>query len=87
MLSLKKETTKKHQKFDKKKTMIEDGYVHSVKLSWLSEWNVACANIIEIFGLPGDRFMTHPTFEYMDIAFKSPRDAELCKILISEKML
>ena len=92
MLSLKKETTKKHQKFDKRKIMAEDGFIHSVRIYWksnqtITNWNETCADVIEVFGLPGDRFMSHPTFEYMDIVFKSPRDAELCKILISEKML
>lgn len=92
MLSQKKGTTKKHRKWDKRIDMQDEGFVHSVKINWknndtISNWNDALADILEVFGLPGNKFMTHPTFEYMDVCFKSKRDAELCRIMISEKLL
>lgn len=70
--------------------MRDAGYVHVVRLPWQSQtgdfWNTACADVLEVFGLPGDRFTSHPTTEYMDFYFKSSRDAEICKILLSERL-
>ena len=67
-----------------------DGFVHKVKVPWSYQssgwWNDACADVVEIFGLPGDRFMSHPTPECLDFYFKSEKDANLCKILLSDKI-
>ena len=38
-------------------------------------WNEICIIAIEKFGLPGDRYHTHATEEYMDFYFKDERDA------------
>lgn len=38
-------------------------------------WNEICANAIQKFGLPGDRYFTHATEEYMDFYFTDERDA------------
>ena len=66
------------------------GRVHIVKLPWKGQshyfWNEACADVVEVFGLPGDRFTSHPNMDSMDFHFRSERDAELCKILLSEKV-
>lgn len=40
-------------------------------------WNQACAWAVEQFGLPGDRYVTHPTDDNMDFLFKSHADAVL----------
>jgi hypothetical protein len=32
---------------------------------------------MEVFGLPGDRYITHPTQDYMEFHFRDPRDATL----------
>lgn len=89
MLYQKKATTKKHRNWGKKKEMEEGGFIHNIRVPWESNnstylWNEICADIVEVFGLPGDRFMSHPTMDYMDFNFKSEKDMELCKILISE---
>ena len=51
-----------------------------VRISWqenhdIPTWNETCAWAVEKFGLPGDRFTTHATEEYMDFYFKDERDA------------
>lgn len=51
-----------------------------VRISWqenhdIPTWNETCAWAVEQFGLPGDRFSTHATEEYMDFYFKDERDA------------
>lgn len=38
-------------------------------------WNQKCAWAVETFGLPGDKFDTHATEDYMDFYFKDERDA------------
>jgi len=38
-------------------------------------WNETCAWAIEKFGLPGDKYETHVTEDYMDFYFKNERDA------------
>ena len=68
-----------------------EGYIHIVSIPWAGQssymWNEACASVLEVFGLPGNRFTSHPTFDSMYFHFKSKRDAELCKILLSEHAL
>ena len=49
-------------------------------------WNETCATVLEVFGLPGDRFVSTPTEDYMLFTFKSKKDADLCKILLSERL-
>ena len=51
--------------------------------SW---WNETCADVIEVFGLPGGRYYYKPYPEYMTFTFKSVKDADLCKILLSDKI-
>ena len=51
-----------------------------VRISWqekhdIPTWNETCAWAVEQFGLPGDRFETHATEDYMDFYFKDERDA------------
>ena len=51
-----------------------------VRILWqenhdIPTWNETCAWAVEKFGLPGDRFTTHATEEYMDFYFKDERDA------------
>ena len=69
---------------------MSNGYVHAVNLPWTGQgqfwWNEACADVLEVFGLPGDRFTSHPEMDNMTFLFKSEKDAELCKILLSERL-
>jgi hypothetical protein len=45
-------------------------------------WNEICATAIEKFGLPGDKFETHATEDYMDFYFKDERDAIIFKLIL-----
>ena len=69
---LKKETTEK---------------THNVWIRWQHEniqWNEICAMVIEVFGLPGNRYVYTPTIHYMVFEFMSEKDRQLCEILLSE---
>ena len=68
----------------------EAGRTYIVSLPWTGQnshwWNQACADVVEVFGLPGDRFTSHPSADFMDFHFKSEKDYNLCKILLSDKI-
>jgi len=49
-------------------------------------WNETCANILEHFGLPGDRYVTEISPDYMHFDFTDDRDALMCRIMISDKI-
>ena len=49
-------------------------------------WNETCAIVLEVFGLPGDRYETKPENDAMFFNFKSQKDADLCRILLSERL-
>jgi hypothetical protein len=64
--------------------------MNTINVPWESQsniwWNEVCAKIIEQFGLPGDRYTSHPTENNMEFIFKNEQDAFMCKILISEAL-
>ncbi len=49
-------------------------------------WNETCANIMEVFGLPGGKYTTEISAECMHFNFKDEKDAFMCKILISDQI-
>jgi len=49
-------------------------------------WNETCANILEHFGMPGDKYVTEITADYMHFDFTDDRDALMCRIMISDKI-
>lgn len=49
-------------------------------------WNNTCADIVEVFGLPGDRYRTEVSTECMKFFFKTDEDAFMCKIMISDRL-
>ena len=56
-----------------------------VRIPWktnhdIPTWNQKCAWAVDTFGLPGDRFDTHATEDYMDFYFKDERDAILFEL-------
>jgi hypothetical protein len=56
-----------------------------VRIPWqkgdtINNWNETCAWAIEQFGLPGNKFETHATENYMDFYFKDERDAILFEL-------
>jgi len=60
-----------------------------VRVDWDNQngfwWNETCALVVEVFGLPGNRYESHPDSDYMLFKFKSKKDADLCRILLSER--
>ena len=63
---------------------------HTVKVSWDNQsvpwWNECCATVLEVFGLPGDRFVYTPHEDHMTFKFNNEKDADLCRILLSERL-
>ena len=49
-------------------------------------WNETCAMVLEVFGLPGQRFVYTPSTDFMTFTFKDKRDAFMCKILLSDRI-
>jgi hypothetical protein len=49
-------------------------------------WNETCVNILEHFGLPGDRYITEITADHMHFDFNDDKDALMCRIMISDKI-
>jgi hypothetical protein len=62
----------------------------TVRIPWRSQhepfWNELCSNVVEVFGLPGERYSTHPKHDAMFFNFKNQKDADLCRILLSESL-
>lgn len=50
-------------------------------------WNETCAMVMEIFGLPGDRYTTQVNPDVMAFYFKNPKDLTLCQLLLSDRLL
>jgi hypothetical protein len=63
---------------------------HEIVVAWHNQdnlwWNETCAMILEVFGLPGQRFVYKPFEDFMTFTFKSKKDADLCRILLSERL-
>jgi hypothetical protein len=64
---------------------------HEVIVDWRWQsgefwWNETCAMVVEVFGLPGNRFVYKPFEDFMTFTFKSKKDADLCRILLSERL-
>jgi hypothetical protein len=82
--------SKKHRNMDNRIPARAEGYVYIVSIPWRGQkeywWNETCSDVLEVFGLPGGRYTSHPSENKMDFYFKSERDADLCRILISEKV-
>jgi hypothetical protein len=49
-------------------------------------WNETCSMVLEVFGLPGHRYESKPESDYMCFTFKNQKDADLCRILLSERL-
>lgn len=47
-------------------------------------WNEICANIVEHFGLPGNKYTTEVSENAMKFYFCDEKDAFMCKLLVSE---
>jgi hypothetical protein len=64
--------------------------MNEIRVTWKSQnnhwWNETCAQIIEHFGLPGDRYTTEVAADEMKFLFKDEREALLCRIMISDRL-
>ena len=87
-------TNRKHKKVDIPKkpdwwtNRVPDNQV--ITVLWNNQhsewWNETCASVLEVFGLPGNRFYYKPYPDYMTFTFKTKKDADLCRVLLSEKI-
>ena len=63
---------------------------NTVIVAWNNQreywWSETCAMVLEVFGLPGERYSTHPKYDAMFFDFKNKKDADLCRILLSERL-
>lgn len=55
-------------------------FPYKVEISWrngdeISRWDKICAECVEAYGLPGDKYMTLPSADNMIFAFKDEKDA------------
>ncbi len=61
-------------------------HTHGMTLTWnddyneMLRWNHMLANIVEVFGLPGDRYVTEITTEDMTFWFRDHHDALLFRL-------
>jgi len=69
---------------------MDKNQTHFVRIPWRNQknawWTESCAMVVEVFGLPGERYTSHPSMDYMDFRFKSSKDAQVCKILLSDRV-
>jgi hypothetical protein len=63
---------------------------HNVVVLWDNQqgywWNETCSMILEHFGLPGERYTSHPETDQMTFKFFHEHDALMCKILLSDRL-
>jgi hypothetical protein len=57
-----------------------------VRIPWkmgdtVTYWNETCAQAIEMFGLPGDKFTTQLTEDHLDFIFRDEKDAILFELV------
>ena len=61
-------------------------YPHGMTLTWndvyneMLRWNEMMASIVQVFGLPGDRYITDVNVNDMTFWFRDHRDALLFKL-------
>jgi hypothetical protein len=58
----------------------------SAKLDTVSAWNEICAQGMEMFGLPGDRYITDANVTDMTWWFRDEQDALLMTLKFSEQL-
>ena len=58
----------------------------SATLDSVSAWNEICAQGMEMFGLPGNRYITEANVNDMTWYFRDPKDALLMTLKFSEQL-
>lgn len=76
--------------FHQRETTVSVPIENQINVLWDNQngfwWNETCALVVEVFGLPGQRYHSHPTIDCMTFTFNNKKDAELCQILLSERL-
>ena len=73
--------------------MRESAYHYHCTVPWQCQdnpmfyWDNLCAEAIELFGLPGDRYVTDISEQSMTWSFRSDKDAVLFRLKFSENIL
>jgi hypothetical protein len=73
-------------------TLKEEKFKYPVVISWgpktdtVSAWNLVCADAMEMFGLPGDRYITDANVNDMTWWFRNEQDALLMTLKFSEQL-
>jgi hypothetical protein len=71
-------------------TLQDDAFKYPVVVPWsarldtMSAWNEICAQGMEMFGLPGDRYITDANVTDMTWYFRDPHDALIMTLKFSE---
>jgi hypothetical protein len=71
-------------------TLQEPEYSHHCTIPWVSRgnplyfWDTLTSNAVELFGLPGDRYITDLSEQSMTWSFRDPHDAVLFKLKFGE---
>jgi hypothetical protein len=71
-------------------TLQDDAFKYPVVVPWsarldtVSAWNEICAQSMEMFGLPGDRYITDANINDMTWWFRTKQDALLMTLKFSE---
>lgn len=74
-------------------TLKDEIYQYPVVIPWSSKldtvtaWNEICAQGMEMFGLPGNRYITEANTNDMTWYFKDPKDALLMTLKFSEQLV
>lgn len=67
-------------------------FCHAVHVPWstdvdtIAAWNDVCADAIELFGLPGDRYQTEVNIDDMIWWFRDERDAMMFRLKFSREI-
>lgn len=71
-------------------TLQDKEFPHPVRIKWSRHldtiflWNEVCADIMELFGLPGNRYITDVNINDMTVYFRDERDAVIMALKFSE---
>jgi len=71
----------------------EPEYTYHCTVPWTDRknpmfyWDNLCAEAVELFGLPGNRYITDISEKSMTWSFKSDKDAVLFRLKFSEAMI
>ena len=74
-------------------TLRDDEYKYPVVIPWsatldsVSAWNEICAQGMEMFGLPGNKYVTEANVNDMTWYFRDPKDALLMTLKFSEHLV